>query len=107
MASAAGIFAVIRCGREQGMEASAFGGEERALVRQLARRGKLRIVRQDREWVYATLPDPTCSLCNRRGHMVVVVTMRDGLVIGAMGCEPRRFLGLDLATARIRALRSL
>lgn len=94
-----GILAVIRCGLEQDMDASAFGGEERALVRRMARRGEVRIVREDRDWVYATLPDPVVTLADkRRGE--IVLTLRDGLVIGAVGSEPERYVGLTEARAR-------
>lgn len=50
-----GILAVIKCGKEQGQSESAFGGDERELVRAAARAGLVKITRSDRTWVYATL----------------------------------------------------
>jgi hypothetical protein len=99
MATNNGILAVIKCGREQGMDASAFGGEERAKVRQLARQGKVRIVRTDGAWIYATLPDPTVTLKDK-GRGYVELTLRDGVVIGACGSEPKRYMGLNMKQAR-------
>lgn len=104
MAIADGVLAVIRCGLDQGMDASAFGGDERAWVRRMAKRGKVRIVREDRDWVYATLPDPVIRITDKhRGQ--ITLTMRDGIVIGAMGSEPQRYIGLTELRARQLAAR--
>jgi len=98
-----GILAVIRCGLDQGMEASAFGGDERAAVLAMARRGKVRIVSRDKVWVYATLPDPTLTLRDRTRKQEISLTLRGGVVVGAVGCEPQRYVGLTEARARALA----
>ncbi len=59
----AGVLAVIRCGLEQGMTESAFGGDERREVRRLAREGVIKITRIESFWIYATMETntPPCS----------------------------------------------
>lgn len=37
---------------------------------------------------------------NDKGHGQIWITVRDGVVVGAMGSDPQRYLGLTEARAR-------
>lgn len=45
----------------------------------------------------------TLVLKDRMSGNKVYLTLRDGTVVGAMGSEPRRYLGLSEAAARRKA----
>jgi len=60
---------------------------------------------QDCPWFVAgptpAPPQATTDLKLRdRGRGHIVITLRDGVVVGAMGSEPERFMGLTLEQAR-------
>jgi hypothetical protein len=58
-----------------------------------------------------TFPDPMSSssdpsalvLKDRASGMNIYLTLRDGVVVGAMGSSPKRYMGLTEAAARHQA----
>lgn len=54
-------------------------------------------------WLIETRSAESMTLKDRMSGHKIYLTLRDGTVVGAMGSEPRRYLGLTEAEARHKA----